>query len=160
MPSTPSWRPWMAAPFRPGPIRPTGGATRWRPEMPGKTFEQRLFAKIMIDRDDPDACWIWTASRNHKGYGQIKRDGRPAKAHRVVYELYEGPIPAGMQLDHICHERACVNPEHLRPVTNKANTEHRAGADRNSRSGVRGVSWHARDGKWQVRVEHNYRQYF
>ena len=123
--------------------------------MPGKTFEQRLFAKIMIDRDGPDACWMWTAARDRKGYGRIKRGGRPVLAYRAVYEIYNGPITPGKQLDHTCHVRACVNPEHLREVTNKQNNENRAGARRDNRSGVRGVSWHARDGKWRVRVVHN-----
>src|SRR5690606_35432981 len=132
-----------------------------------KSFRERLFAKIQIDRDDPDACWRWTAATNGDGYGRIW-DGthtptgspRLVLAQRAVYEIYRGPIPAGKQLDHTCHTRGCVNPEHLRPVTNKENHENLAGARRDNRSsGVRGVYWHKQAGKWQVRVEHSGRKY-
>jgi len=130
------------------------------------TFKQRLFAKIKIDPTDPNGCWLWMAATNSKGYGQIW-DGtftpagnrRMAKAYRAVYEIYRGPIPAGKQLDHTCHVRRCVNPEHLRPVTSKQNHENRAGARRGSRSGVRGVSWNSRRGKWRVAVGHNGRNH-
>ena len=128
--------------------------------MPRQTFEQRLFAKVLIDRDDPDACWMWTAGTIPTGYGRIKRDGRLVLAHRAVFEIYNGPITPGMHLDHTCHVPACVNPDHLREVTHKQNHENRAGARRDSRSGVRGVSWDSRLGKWEVRVGHNRRSHF
>lgn len=101
-----------------------------------------------------DTCWLWTACRNEDGYG-IFRDRGMKKAHRVAYELLVGPIPQGMQLDHTCHARACVNPAHLRPVTNKQNGENRVGANLNSESGVRGVR--KVHGKWRARVIHNYK---
>jgi len=62
-------------------------------------------------------CWIWTACVNRDGYGKISVSGRDRVAHRVAYELLVGPIPDGMQLDHLCRTLACVNPEHLEPVT-------------------------------------------
>jgi len=65
------------------------------------------------------SCWLWTASRDPSGYGQ--GPGRAKKAHRVIYEMFVGPIPKGMVLDHICRQRGCVNPLHLRPVTNRQN---------------------------------------
>ena len=70
-------------------------------------------------------CWEWTAYRNRYGYGQFCIDGRMMKAHRVAYELYRGNIPEGLQIDHLCRVRHCVNPDHLEPVTAQEN--HRRG---------------------------------
>lgn len=66
-------------------------------------------------------CWLWKASRVEGGYGQIVRGGRHYRAHRYIYELLVGDIPTGMQLDHLCRQRSCVNPDHLRLVTNREN---------------------------------------
>lgn len=67
-----------------------------------------------------DGCWVWTASRDHCGYGKF-HDGRMVLAHRWSYEHHVGPIPDGLVLDHLCRNRACVNPEHLEPVTQRTN---------------------------------------
>jgi hypothetical protein len=64
----------------------------------------------------PSGCWLWTAAVDADGYGRVRWLGRNALAHRVVYELLRGPIPAGLTLDHLCRNRACVNPDHLQPV--------------------------------------------
>lgn len=74
----------------------------------------------------PDAgCWLWTGKIFPNGYGcmRIQRGGvRTAfMAHRVVYQHYVGPIPAGCDLDHLCRVRSCVNPTHLEPVSRKEN---------------------------------------
>lgn len=69
----------------------------------------------------PDGCWLWTAYLNPTGYGQVRINGRTRLAHRVVYESVVGPIPDGLELDHLCRIRACVNPEHLEPVTHAEN---------------------------------------
>src|SRR5690606_41159824 len=89
-----------------------------------RTFEERLFAKIMFNPADLDGCWLWVAATNGDGYGRITRDGRSIYAHRATYELYRGPIPPGREVDHTCHVTRCVNPEHLRISTTKRSEEH------------------------------------
>ena len=101
-----------------------------------------------------DGCWEWTAALNHKGYGQFRAGSRDVPAHRYSYALYVGPIPTGMQIDHLCMNRRCVNPRHLRVVTNKQNGEHK-GRSSNNTSGFRGVSFAANVGKWVASVRHH-----
>lgn len=68
---------------------------------------------------DVGLCWEWTASLLTGGYGQY----RSRCAHRVAWELLVGPIPPGMELDHLCRNRRCVNPDHLEPVTHLVNVQ-------------------------------------
>lgn len=76
-----------------------------------------------VDGADRDGCWTWTAGVNTHGYGQywVKR-GRLMVAHRMTYLALVGPIPEGLQLDHLCRNRRCVNPAHLELVTSRENT--------------------------------------
>ena len=78
-----------------------------------KTTEERFWEKVRRT----DTCWEWAASLTDSGYGQMYFQGRPEKAHRLSYEMFVGPIPEGLHIDHLCRNRACVNPEHLEPVT-------------------------------------------
>ena len=80
---------------------------------------QRIETKIMPEPNS--GCWLWAASLDGKGYGQVSINGRPRRAHRVVYEYERGPIPAGLDLDHKCRNPICVNPDHLEPVTRGEN---------------------------------------
>lgn len=76
-----------------------------------------------------NGCWIWTGATNRKGYGVHNAwdEGmRCVYAHRYAYLTFVGPIPVGLQLDHLCRTPACVNPAHLEPVTSAENTR-RAG---------------------------------
>lgn len=72
-------------------------------------------------------CWIWTAKvqpgdgRKRGGYGYAWWNGQDRPAHRVVWELLVGPLPAGTVLDHLCRVRRCTNPDHLRPCTHAEN---------------------------------------
>lgn len=93
---------------------------------------ERLRGKFTVAES---GCWRWNAGLV-RGYGTVQWGGRTCKAHRVMYEIVVGPIPAGAQLDHTCHNadascpggpscphRSCVNPEHLEPVTHLENVQ-------------------------------------
>ena len=88
------------------------------------TLEGRIMAKV---RTDPDSgCWVWTGARHPEGYGNVNLGGgRYGSTHRAMYEIHRGPIPAGMDLDHVaargCTSRACCNPDHLEPVPHREN---------------------------------------
>ena len=72
---------------------------------------------------DPDTgCWNWQLFVSARGYGRSGgKDHSSSLAHRVVYERLVGPIPEGLQLDHLCRNPRCVNPAHLEPVTQNVN---------------------------------------
>ena len=75
-----------------------------------------------------DGCWQWTASKNEHGYGHFWNGSRVAPAHRWSLEFHVGPVPEGLELDHFCRNRSCVNPEHLEPVTRAENNRRAAAA--------------------------------
>jgi len=66
-------------------------------------------------------CWVMQRGVKPDGYAEVFKRGKNYYAHRVVYEAIRGPIPAGMQIDHLCRNRSCVNPDHLEVVTRKEN---------------------------------------
>lgn len=94
-----------------------------------RTPADRFWAKV--DKAGPVAvahlgpCWLWTARRDHGGYGQffIHQSGKTKGlgAHRFAYEQIEGLIPEGLVLDHLCRNPPCVNPSHLEPVAQREN---------------------------------------
>lgn len=71
--------------------------------------------------EEESGCWTWTALRSSDGYGKLRVDKRDWRAHRLVYTIVRGSIPEGAQLDHLCRNRACVNPDHLDPVDTRTN---------------------------------------
>ena len=67
---------------------------------------------------DPNSgCWLWGGATDHEGYGTFRVKTRTVRAHRVAYEIFTGPIPGDLVIDHLCRVRCCVNPDHLEPVT-------------------------------------------
>lgn len=125
-------------------------------EDPRLSAEERSWSHV----DKSGACWIWRGASNGR-YAQFRVDGRQVCVHRVSYSFLVGPVPDGMQLDHLCHNKLCVNPEHLRPVTAKQNQEHHHGGPTkaNESSGVRGVTWDKWDKKWKAQAAHNGKNY-
>lgn len=79
--------------------------------------KQRFASKIEITA----SCWNWIAGKISTGYGELKINGMDLLAHRVSYEIHKGKIPDGLELDHLCRNRICVNPNHLEAVTHKQN---------------------------------------
>lgn len=107
-----------------------------------------------------ESCWLWNGSTTKNGYGQFGI-GWPKSigSHRWAYEDAYGPIPKGMQIDHICRVRLCVNPTHLRLATNKQNHENIV-AHRKNKTGIRGVYYDTRRDRYYVQVTHHGKRYF
>jgi len=84
---------------------------------------ERLLQSVDVG-GSPIGCWRWTRSTDREGYGFMKFRGRQERAHRVAWELLEGPIPPGLELDHReCENKSCVNVDHLEVVTGLVNTQ-------------------------------------
>lgn len=93
----------------------------YRQEKAERDTRIRVMGSFRVDADT--GCWVWTKVIDTNGYG--RGWAGPGKgwrlAHRVVWEMERGPIPAGLELDHLCRNRPCVNPDHLEPVTHTEN---------------------------------------
>jgi len=81
-------------------------------------FLTRFHSKIELKNN---GCHEWTASKNGNGYGQFGIGEKVVQSHRLSYELYKGEISKGLELDHLCMNRACVNPSHLEAIKHKEN---------------------------------------
>lgn len=86
-----------------------------------KPLSERLEERSIPEPNS--GCFLWIGYHNGEGYGKLSV-GKSGSiyAHRFAYEQANGPIPEGMQLDHLCRTPSCVNPDHLEPVTNRENT--------------------------------------
>ena len=80
----------------------------------------RFWAKVRVL---PNSCWQWTGARALNGYGHLGMGSRTVYAHRLAYDTLIGPIPDGLELDHLCRNRGCVNPSHIEPVTRAINLQ-------------------------------------
>ncbi len=81
---------------------------------------ENIWKYITIPKD-PKACWIWIGRLSPEGYDKFSFINHEYLAHRFVYEYLVGQIPKELQIDHLCRNKACVNPHHLEPVTSKIN---------------------------------------
>ena len=91
------------------------------------TSEERAISNFWSKVQKTDSCWIWTGSKRY-GYGFFGSNYEHRQAHRFSWELHRGPIPEGLQIDHLCRNPSCVNPEHLEPVTQRENILRGVGA--------------------------------
>jgi hypothetical protein len=94
-----------------------------KPGRPARPVIDRIASHVALAET---GCLIWTAALGRDGYARVRviastRVYKNVPVHRVVYEYVVGPIPEGMQIDHLCRNRACCRPEHLEPVTIREN---------------------------------------
>lgn len=120
---------------------------------PFRAPQERVWERV----DKSGECWEWTGYKGAQGYGILRdNDHRVVQAHRMAYESVNGPIRKGLHIDHLCHNRLCCNPAHLRAVTPKQNNENHPGrARKDSKSGIRGVFYRDYQDLWVARVKSN-----
>lgn len=103
------------------------------------------FDKVDYYTDRTGDCWLWTGVINRNGYGQVNTRGpegwTTTSAHRFTYITYKGIFPKELHIDHLCRNRACVNPEHLEPVTRLENVARSSIGEKN-RSKLRCIRGH------------------
>lgn len=117
-----------------------------------------------IRKDDPSGCWLWPGGHNRLGYAVLRVDSRGpnsriVRLHREVLSWQIGVIPSAMHVDHVCHNTGCVNPAHLRVVTNKQNTENLGGLPCDNTSGFLGVRRRP-SGRWYATATHHGRHHY
>lgn len=83
----------------------------------------RFWSKV----NKTETCWLWTGGTSGTGYGKYAIRRVSFRAHRLSWEEENGPVPEGLQLDHLCRVRLCVRPSHLEPVTGKVNVQRAVG---------------------------------
>ena len=84
-----------------------------------KSIKERFLSHV--NKDDINGCWNWIGAKSKDGYGRFWFRDKLWLAHRASYEIFIGKIPHGMQLDHLCRNRSCINPKHLEAVTQQEN---------------------------------------
>src|SRR6266540_3231135 len=86
------------------------------------TIEKILGLLVVCEPAElPTGCWVWPRYVNRDGYGRVSWQGRMVTVHKLVYDHFLGAVPVGLELDHLCRNRACANFEHLEPVSHKTN---------------------------------------
>lgn len=133
-------------------------SAHWLQRKQGKTLRpvlrtplERFWAKV--DRKTPEECWPWLGATNggSPGHGKIHWGGRYTYAHRVSYELEYGVELGNLKIDHQCRNPICVNPGHLKAVTQAENLQN-VGLRKDNTSGYRGVSYFSDREKWVADV--------
>ncbi len=95
--------------------------------MRANTHATAIAGKFTVEVDT--GCWLWRGATGTGGYGRVKLRGKSRGPHEVAFELYRGPIPPGLELDHIvCDTPRCINPWHVEPATHRANVMRGRGA--------------------------------
>lgn len=122
---------------------PTGGGSVYK--SPDEAFEART-------EWGEEGCLLWTGAITGQGYGNLVSSGRWVGAHRFAWERENGPIPEGMQVDHTCYVRNCVNVDHLRLASPAQNLANKSGPSSSNTLGLRNVYLNPRSGKWVVDV--------
>lgn len=89
-----------------------------RPKLTAEKLKERCIAT-------PTGCWEWQGAKSGSGYGCVGMNGRKVATHRLAYIWFVGPIPDGLELDHLCRNIICCNPEHLEAVTRAENQRRR-----------------------------------
>lgn len=124
-----------------------------RPKLP---VDERFWSKV----HKSEACWNWTDAPNNDGYGRLKIEGLHVLAHRLSWQLAGKDLPEGAILDHACRNRMCVNPDHLRVVTQYENMQNLNGAQSRNQTGVLGVTWVPRKRRYRVNVTKHHVPHF
>ena len=119
----------------------------------GPSRRDSLDAALREHSQRDGECISWTGDKDRSGYGRVSVNGKSMATHRVAWERERGPIPDGLFMDHACHNRACMNVEHLRLANRYENSQNRSGPDGSRKNQLpRGVSPHRR--KFKAVVEH------
>ncbi len=109
-------------------------------------LEERFWAKVKKGAEGE--CWEWMGGHVRAGYGALLHQGKQRYAHRIAYELMIDLIPSGMQVDHMCHNKGCANPSHMRLATCAENTRNQV-RHRDNTSGFKGARYDKRVNRWQ-----------
>jgi hypothetical protein len=89
--------------------------------IPEDEYRERLHERLLASSERVGDCLLWTGKLTYSGYGHISVRDQKDNVHRVAYKLWVGPIPEGMEIDHLCNVRNCFEPAHLEPVTHAEN---------------------------------------
>lgn len=115
------------------------------PSYEGLPVPERVLARISKP-DGEHGCWLWTGRTDPAGYSRVEVAGRTVVVHRLLYTDAVGPVPEGLDLDHLCRVRHCVNPAHLEAVTHLENCR-RGNAGRHLRERTHCPSGHPYEGE-------------
>lgn len=126
-----------------------------------KTFS--LEDALAVRTEWVNGCLLWTGACTEDGYAQYNGENKKYGTtflHRIMWEREHGAIPDGLEIDHLCFVRNCINTDHFRLADRFQQTAHLAGLKSNNKSGVRGVHWVEREQKWLATLKKNKKTYY